>query len=122
MTPGQRQRRSPPRIGDWTFDNAEHAEWERIRRLVQIRCGRREIRAGRVQLTSSEIIGWLKSSSDDQAIVEGAMHGKSLNPVALGRWLKERLVDAPIDGLVLRSAKGRTNTECFWIERSKKDS
>jgi hypothetical protein len=121
MTPDQRQPRSP-RTGDWTFDDAEHFEWERIRREVQTRCGRREIRAGRVQFTSSEIIRWLQSSSDDQAIVEGAMHGKGLNPVALGRWLKERLVDAPINGLVLRSAKDRTNTEGFWIERSRKDA
>jgi hypothetical protein len=118
MTPDQYQRR----YQTTQVEEAQSQAWKRIQRLVQIRCGRREIRAGRVQLTSSEIIGCLKSSSDDQAIVEGAMHGKSLNPVALGRWLKERLVDAPIDGLALSSAKGRTNTECFWIELSKKDA
>ena len=118
MTPDQCQRRyQTTRVED-----AQHQAWKRIQRLVQIRCGRQEIRAGRVQLTSSEIIKDLLQSLDEQAIMGGAMHGKSLNPISLGRWLKERLVDAPIDGLVLRSAKGRTNTECFWIERSKKDA
>ena len=43
------------------------------------------------------------------------MHGKGLNPVSLGRWLKEHLVDAPIDGLVLRSTLGRANCAQFWI-------
>ena len=45
-----------------------------------------------------------------------AMHGKVLNPVSLGRWLKERLVDAPMGGRVLRSAKDRKNLASFWIE------
>ena len=48
-------------------------------------------------------------------MVEGALHGKGLNPVSLGRWLKERLVDAPINGRVLRSALGRENCAEFWI-------
>jgi hypothetical protein len=113
------QRRRCYRTTDLT--HAESQVWHRIKLFVQIRKGRPKIRAGRVQLASSEIIRELQSSSDDQAIVEGAMHGNGLNPVALGRWLKERLVDAPINELVLRSAKGRTNTERFWIERSKKD-
>jgi hypothetical protein len=116
MTLDQRQQR----YQTINFDTAKHHGWERIRYLVQIRCGRREIRAGRVQLTSSEIIKAL--SDDDQAIVEGAMHGRGLNPISLGRWLKERLVDAPINGLVLSSAKDRTNTERFWVERRKKDA
>jgi hypothetical protein len=116
MTLDQRQQR----YQTINFDTAKHHGWERIRCLVQIRCGRREIRAGRVQLTSSEIIKAL--SDDDQAIVEGAMHGRGLNPISLGRWLKERLVDAPINGLVLSSAKDRTNTERFWVERRKKDA
>jgi hypothetical protein len=53
---------------------------------------------------------------DEQAIVEGAMHGKGLNPVSLGRWLKDHLVDAPINGRVLRSATDRKKLACFWIE------
>ena len=35
------------------------------------------------------------------------MHGKGLNPMSLGRWLKDHLVDAPINGRVLRSANDR---------------
>jgi hypothetical protein len=105
------------------FETAKERTWERIQNLLIIRNGRPEVRAGRVRLTSSEVIKELGgSSSPNYAILEGAMHGKSLNPVALGRWLKDRLVDAPIDGLVLRSAKDRTNTERFWVERSKKDA
>src|SRR5262249_41112264 len=56
-----------------SFDAAKDEAWKRIRGLVQIRCGRHEIRTGRVQLTSSEII---KTLSDHQATVEGAMHGR----------------------------------------------
>src|SRR5262245_35191066 len=108
MTPDQRQRRYRTTDGF----RAKRDGWQRIRALVQIRWGRREIRAERVRLTSSEIIDAL---SDDRAIVEGAMHGKGVNAISLGGWLKERLVDAPINGLVLRSAKDRTNTERFWI-------
>jgi hypothetical protein len=119
MTPDQRQHL----YQTTDFNKAMAQTWERIRGLVKIRDGRPEVRAGRAQLTSSEIIKELGGpSSQDYAIVEGAMHGKGLNPVALGRWLKERLVDAPINGLVLRSAKDRTNTERFWVERSKKDA
>jgi len=44
------------------------------------------------------------------------MHGKGLNPVSIGRWLKDHLVDAPINGKVLRSATDRKKLACFWIE------
>lgn len=94
---------------------AESRAWERIRGLVQIRIGRPEVRAGRVRLTSSEITKALQLWPEEQAMVEGAMHGKGLNPVSLGRWLKERLVDAPIFGRVLRSAQGPGNCAQFWI-------
>jgi hypothetical protein len=53
---------------------------------------------------------------DEQAIVDGAMHGKGHNPVSLGRWLKDHLVDSKIDGRVLRSANDRKKLACFWIE------
>jgi hypothetical protein len=118
MTLDQRERR----YRTTKLTDAEHHAWERVRRLVQIRCGRPEMRAGRIRFTSSEITKALHPLSDERTIVEGAMHGKGLNPISLGRWLKDRLVDAPINGFVLRSAKDRTNTERFWIERSKKDA
>jgi hypothetical protein len=113
MTPDQRQHF----YQTTDFAKAKAQTWERIRGLVKIRNGRTEIRAGRIRLPSSEIIKELGDSSHDYAIVEGAMHGKGLNPVALGRWLKERLVDAPIDGLVLRSEQGRGNCAEFWITK-----
>jgi hypothetical protein len=114
MTLDQRQRLY--RATD--LNSAESGAWERIREFVRMRCGRRDLRAGAVRFTSSEIInalpGWRETSSE-RDIIEGAMQGKPLNPVSLGRWLKERLVDAPINGLVLRSAQGRGNCAQFWI-------
>ena len=111
VPPDQRQRRY--RTADLT--QAENQAWERLRGLVRLRFGRPEVRAGRIRLTSSEITKELQSAQDERAIVEGAMHGKVLNPVSLGRWLKEHLVDAPINGRVLRSAQGRANCAEFWI-------
>ena len=58
-----------------------------------------------------------KFAPPDFAIVEGATHSKSRNPISLGRWLKDRLVDATINGLVLRSARGRENSAEFWITK-----
>ena len=46
------------------------------------------------------------------------MHRKALNPVSLGRWLKDHLVDAPINGLVLRARDGpRKAASQFWITK-----
>ena len=44
------------------------------------------------------------------------MHGKALNPISLPKWLKDRLVDAPTDGHVLRSGNDRKKLARFWIE------
>ena len=101
---------------------AESTEWDHLRKFVRLKSGRREVRAGRSRFTSSEIIKMLSfdphDRAGDRAIIEGAMHGKQpLNPVSLSRWLKDRLLDAPTNGLALRSAKDRMKRECFWIER-----
>jgi hypothetical protein len=111
MTPDQRQRHY--QTAHW--NSAQTQQWGRIQERLQAYFGRRELRAGRVRFTSSEITPALRWASDAQALVDGAMHGKGLNPVALGRWLKDRLVDAPINGLTLRSAQGRGNCAQFWI-------
>jgi hypothetical protein len=97
---------------------AEGQAWQRIQRAVLIRSGRRQLRAGRARFSSSDIIAALQRAAGEQAIIEGAMQGKgkTLNPISLGRWLKERLVDAPINGRVLRSGKDRQNLACFWVE------
>jgi hypothetical protein len=110
MTVTNRQRHY--RTGD--LHEAEAQQWARIQARVRRLLGQREVRSGRVRCTTADIIG--TCTPDQQAALEGATHGKGLNPVSLGRWLKERLVDAPIDGLVLRSAKDRKNLACFWIE------
>jgi hypothetical protein len=96
------------------FHEAHAEAWRRIQRAAQVRAGRRELRAGGIRFTSSEIIN-LFSRSRDSDLVEGALHGKRLNPISLGRWLKDHLVDAPINGRVLRSATGRENRAVFWI-------
>ena len=45
------------------------------------------------------------------------MHGKALNPISLPKWLKDRLVDAPTDGHVLRAGNDRKKKLAhFWIE------
>ena len=39
-----------------------------------------------------------------------------LGSITLGRWLISALVDAPIDGLLLRSVGDRNGVSQFWIE------
>ena len=34
------------------------------------------------------------------------MHPKALNPISFSKWLKDRLLDAPIDGLVDTTGAG----------------
>jgi hypothetical protein len=111
LTPDERQRR----YQTLDLNEAERSAWDRVRRLVQVRLGRRELRAGRIRFTSSQIDILLQSAPRDFAIVDGATHEKARNPVALGRWLKERLVDATFNGNVLHSARGRENSAEFWI-------
>jgi hypothetical protein len=112
MTPYQRQRRY--QAAD--LSTAERQAWERLRERVQFRSGRRELRAGLARFTTSEIISLLPPLSNERATVEGAMHGKALNPISLPRWLKDHLVDAPMGGRVLRSGNDRKKLACFWIE------
>jgi hypothetical protein len=110
MTPDQRRHR----YQTTDLNTAENLRWRRLQERVQATFGRRELRTGHIRFTSSEILQELQSAPDDQALVDGAMHGKGLNPVVLGRWLKDRLVDAPIGGLKLRSAQREHRTH-FWI-------
>jgi Primase C terminal 2 (PriCT-2) len=112
MTPDERDRR----YRTTSLGEAEMGTWQRLQHQIQVRAGRRELRAGRARFTSLEISNAIRATQDEQAIVEGAMHGKGLNPVSLGRWLKDHLVDAPINGQVLRSATDRKKLACFWIE------
>jgi hypothetical protein len=118
MTPDDLERRY--RGSD--LAQAETKTWGRIRERVRRRCGHREVRAGRVRFSSSQIVNEISPMSNsgcssDHLTLEGAMHGKRLNPVSLGRFLKDRLVDAPTNGLVLRSAQGRGNCAEFWITK-----
>lgn len=112
MTPDERQRQyATPHLAQ-----AEEQAWAGFCALIQSRSGYRELRAGRAQFTSSEIVDALRCDMNAQALVDGAMHSKGLNPVSLGRWLNKRIVDAPIDGRVLRTTIGRQKSSCFWIE------
>jgi hypothetical protein len=80
---------------------------------MQLRSGRHEVRAGRARFTTSEIILLLPPASNERAVLEGAMHGKAINPISLPKWLKDRLVDAPTDGHVLRSGNDRKKLARF---------
>jgi len=112
MTPDQHQRR----YQTTNLNQAERDAWEQFRNRMQFRSGRHEVRAGRARFTTSEIISLLPPASNERAVLEGAMHGKPLNPISLPKWLKDRLVDAPTDGRVLRSGNDRKKLACFWIE------
>jgi hypothetical protein len=118
LTPQDQQRR----YGTTDPAVAVAQQWERLRELVIIRSGRPEVRSGRASFRTSEIIKGLQfeSMAEERAVLEGVtgvVAGKSLNPVSLGRWLKNHLVDAPVNGLVLRSAEDRSGYQCFWVER-----
>jgi hypothetical protein len=116
MTPDQRQRR----YRTANSVDAENQAWEHFQPFVRSKCGRRELRAGRARFSSTEIIAAVALHPDDRSTLEGIVHGKGLNPISLGRALKERLVDAPTNGFVLRSAQGRSNSAEFWIIRGAK--
>jgi hypothetical protein len=110
----ERQRR----FGTTVIREAVDTEWRRFQAQVLGALGRREIRAGRQRFTTTDILNGL--TLDEKATIEGAaarMTGR-LNAVALGRWLKERVVDAPLGGLVLRSAQDRQKRACFWITKA----
>ena len=113
MTDHERQRRFGTNILSYAEDN----EWRRIQIWVRTKLGRRELRAGRHRFTTAQIL-WALTPHERES-VEGATTraGGKLNPVALGRWPKDRLVDAPLGGLVLRSAQDREKRACFWITR-----
>jgi hypothetical protein len=113
MSDHERQRR----FGTNILSHAEDNEWSRVQSWVRTKLGRRELRAGRRRFTTAQILWALPS--DEKETIEGATTraGRKLNPVALGRWLKDRLVDAPLGGLVLRSAQDREKRACFWITK-----
>jgi hypothetical protein len=117
MAPEQRRRRYAAAI----FGDAENHAWRRLQARAQRKWGHLALRAGQARFTSSEIVAEISTStirpSSEYLTLEGVMPGKRLNPVSLGRLLKERLVDAPTNGLVLRSAQGRRNCAEFWITR-----
>jgi hypothetical protein len=96
------------------MNEAENHCWQQICTAVRLRLGRKSLRAGHARFTSADIITALPHGTEGDTLC-AAMHADKLNAVALGRWLKERLVDAPINGLVLRSAPRRDKTAEYWI-------
>jgi hypothetical protein len=98
MTPNEQARR----YGTQVFTEAKNIAWQRLSTRIQTAIGQREVRSGRARFTAAEIMAALPS--DQEKILDGATQGKgALNPIALGRWLSARVVDAPLGGLVLRS-------------------
>jgi hypothetical protein len=80
MTPDWHQRR----YATSDLNHAENQAWGYIQETVRIRYGRREVRSGRTRFTSSEIRQALSRARDDEAIVDGAMHGRGLFRSAAG--------------------------------------
>jgi hypothetical protein len=96
------------------MNTAENDCWQRVCTAIRLRLGRNAVRTGRSRFTGAEIVAALGHQPEGDTLC-AAMHADRLNAVALGRWLKERLVDAPLDGLVLRSAPRRDKTAEYWI-------
>jgi putative DNA primase/helicase len=94
--------------------DAAGGRWNAICAAVRLRQGRNAVRTGAVRFTGAEIVGILQHIADGET-VRAATRADRLNAVALGRWLNERLVDAPMIGLVLRSARRRNKTAEYWI-------
>jgi hypothetical protein len=113
MTDHERQRR----FGTNILSHAEDVEWRRIQSWVRTKLGRRELRAGRRRFTTTEILLALRFEAKETVEAATTRAGGKLNPVALGRWLKDRLVGAPLGGLVLRSAQNREKRAAFWITK-----
>jgi hypothetical protein len=111
MTDHERQRR----FGTNILSHAEDVEWCRVQSWVRTKLGRRELRAGRRRFTTTEILLALRVEAKETVEAATTRAGGKLNPIALGRWLKDRLVDAPLGGLVLRSAQNREKRAGFWI-------
>lgn len=53
---------------------------------------------------------------DDERSLVGVMQLKEWSSELGGQWLASNLVDAPVDGLVLRKKKDRTGVSWWWIE------
>jgi hypothetical protein len=100
------------------MNNAEDRCWKQICAATRLRLGRNVVRSGRSRFTGAEIVAALQQHTLEGETVRAATHADRLNQIALSRWLKERLVDAPIDGLVLRSAPRRNKTAEYWITRA----
>jgi hypothetical protein len=97
-----------------TLYDTESSRWAAICAAVRLRHGRNALRTGRARFAGAEIVAALQQTPEGETL-RAATHADRLNTVALGRWLKERLADAPMDGLVLRSARRRDKTAEYWI-------
>jgi hypothetical protein len=93
---------------------AEDDGWQRFRTSFRLRFGRETVRSGRFRCICAEITAALQSRVEGETLC-AALHIEKLNAIALGRSLNARLVDAPINGLALRSARRRDNIAEYWI-------
>jgi hypothetical protein len=98
---------------------AEDDGWQRFHTSFRLRSGRETVRSGRFRCTSKAIAEALQCGIEGETLC-AALHIEKLNAIALGRSLNARLVDAPINGLTLRSATRRDNITEYWITRRKK--
>ena len=114
LTPEERQWR----WGTTEHNQAELIAWQRVKTAMLTRLGRPEVRAGRAKFWSSEIL--FAADHELQTSLQAMLPKEAtLGSITLGRWLKNGLVDAPIDGLVMRSTQDRNGVSRFWIEQAK---
>ena len=118
MTPARRQR-----WGDPSEPRERGSEaWENVVRTppaAAIRALRSTGRTG--QILKQRDPGWSRQHSELHATLQAMLPREAtLGSITLGRWLKNGLVDAPIDGLVMRSAQDRKGVAQFWIEQADK--
>jgi hypothetical protein len=105
--------------GTGSSELAERGRWAAICKAFKARVGRNEVRSGRYRFTSAQIAGSFRDTEAETLRAATHAHAAALNAVALSRWLRERLVDAPINGLVLQSAQRRDKTAEYWITQEK---
>jgi Primase C terminal 2 (PriCT-2) len=116
MTPARRGQR----WGAGKKPRAADVAWKDVAYRLRQRYARSEVRAGRIKFSSSDIIIETNEHDELQASLQAMLPREAtLGAITLGRWLRAQLVDAPIDGLVMRSTQDRNGVSRFWVERAK---
>jgi hypothetical protein len=99
---------------------SEKEAWHRIQHRAQMQYGHSKVRSGQARFSTKDIMKICVGDEDREVLQAALPKGHTLNSVSLGRWLQNQLVDAPIEGLVMRYISGQGRMAYFWIEYAKK--